>query len=154
MYTSVLFVHGWLRWLVLLAGLLALVSAIIGVNTRRPWTPDDDKAGLWFTIALDLQMLIGLILYGALSPVTAGALIDMAAAMKDAPTRFFAVEHPVGMIVAIALAHIGRVRIRKATDSESRHKRALVFFGLSLLILLLSIPWPIGPGARPLFRGF
>src|SRR5690349_4643975 len=146
MYTSLLFVHGWLRWLVLLAGLLALVSAITGVNTRRPWTPDDDKAGRWFTIALDVQMLIGLILYGLLSPVTRGAFIDMAAAMKDAPTRFFAVEHPTGMIVALALAHIGRVRVRKAADSESRHKRALIFFGLSLLILLLSIPWPFGPG--------
>ena len=51
------------------------------------------------------------------------------------------------------LAHIGRARIRKASDSESRHKRALVFFGLSLLVMLLSIPWPIGPGARSLFRG-
>ena len=82
MYTSVLFVHGWLRWLVLLAGLLALVSAITGVKTRRPWTPDDDKSGLWFIIALDLQFLIGLVLYGALSPVTAGAFIDMAAACE------------------------------------------------------------------------
>ena len=36
------------------------------------------------------------------------------------------------MIVAIALAHVGRVRVRKATDSESKHKRALIFFGLSL----------------------
>ena len=51
------------------------------------------------------------------------------------------------------LAHVGRVRIRKAPDSESRHKRALVFFGLALLVLLLSMPWPIGPGARSLFRG-
>ena len=77
-------------------------------------------------------MLLGLVLYGFLSPVTQSAFVDMAAAMRAAPVRFFAVEHPVGMIVAIALAHVGRVRIRKATDSESRHKRALVFFGLAL----------------------
>ena len=108
---------------------------------------------MWFTAALDLQMLIGLVLYAFLSPVTQSAFVDMAAAMRAAPIRFFAVEHPVGMIVAIALAHVGRVRIRKATDSESRHKRALVFFGLALLVLLLSMPWPIGPGARSLFRG-
>jgi hypothetical protein len=37
--------------------------------------------------------------------------------------------------------------------SESKHKTALIFFGLTLLVLLLSIPWPIGPGARSLFRG-
>lgn len=153
MYDFVLLAHSWLRWLVLLAALAAVARAIGGVSTRRPWTPVDDRAGLWLTGALDLQLLLGLILYIFLSPVTKSAFVDMAAAMKGAPIRFFAVEHPVGMIVAIALAHVGRVRIRKAADSESRHKQALVFFGLSLLVMLLSIPWPIGPGARSLFRG-
>jgi hypothetical protein len=108
---------------------------------------------MWFVAALDLQLLIGLLLYVFLSPVTQSAFVDMAAAMGASDIRFFAVEHPFGMIVAIALAHVGRVRIRKAPDSESRHKRALIFFGLSLLILLASIPWPFSPGARPIFRG-
>ena len=153
MYELVLVAHSWLRWLVLLADLAAVARAIGGVSTRRPWTPVDDRAGLWMTAALDLQMLLGLVLYIFLSPVTKSAFVDMAAAMREAPIRFFAVEHPVGMIVAIALAHIGRVRLRKAADSESRHKTALVFFGLSLVVLLLSMPWPIGPGARSLFRG-
>jgi hypothetical protein len=151
----VLFAHSWLRWLVLLAGLAAVVRAIVGVNTRRPWTPLDDRGGMWFTAALDLQMLLGLVLYGVfmMSPAGQDARADMGAAMRDAPTRFFLVEHPVGMIVAIALAHVGRVRVRKAPDSESRHKRALIFFGLSVAVMLLSIPWPISPAARSLFRG-
>ena len=46
-----------------------------------------------------------------------------------------------------------KARARKAADSAARHKTALVFYGLSLVVLLLSIPWPIGPGARSLFRG-
>jgi hypothetical protein len=151
----VLFAHSWMRWLVLLAGLAALVRAVTGVNTRRPWTPLDDRGGMWFTAALDLQMLLGLALYGVfmVSPAGQEARADMGAAMRDAPTRFFLVEHPFGMIAAIVLAHVGRVRIRKATDSESRHKRALLFFGLSMVVLLLSTPWPISPAARALFRG-
>jgi hypothetical protein len=153
MYDLLLFAHSWLRWLVLLAALIAVARAVSGVSTRRPWTPVDERAGKWLTTALDLQMLLGLILYIFLSPVTKSAFVDMAAAMQAAPIRFFAVEHPVGMIVAIALAHVGRARARKAADSQSRHKQALAFFGLSLLVTLLSIPWPIGPGARSLFRG-
>jgi hypothetical protein len=153
MYDFALFAHSWLRWLVILAALAAVARAVSGVSTRRPWTPVDERAGLWLTAGLDLQMLLGLILYIFLSPVTKSAFVDMAAAMRAAPIRFFAVEHPVGMIVAIALAHVGRARARKAADSESRHKQALVFFGLSLLVLLLSMPWPVGPGARSLFRG-
>ena len=153
MYDSLLFAHSWLRWLVLLTALAAVARAVSGVSTRRPWTPVDDRAGKWLTAALDLQMLLGLILYIFLSPVTKSAFVDMAAAMQAAPIRFFAVEHPIGMIAAIALAHVGRARARKAGDSESRHKQALIFFGLALLVMLLSIPWPIGPGARSLFRG-
>ena len=153
MYDLLLLSHSWLRWLVLLAFVAALARAIGGVSTRRPWTPVDTRAGIWLTASLDLQMLLGLILYIFLSPVTQSAFVDMAAAMRAAPIRFFAVEHPVGMIVAIALAHVGRARVGKATASESKHKLALIFFGLSLLVLLLSIPWPIGPGARSLFRG-
>jgi len=153
MYDFLLFTHSWLRWLVLVAALIAVARAVSGVSTRRPWTPVDERAGLWLTASLDLQMLLGLILYIFLSPVTKSAFVDMAAAMQAAPIRFFVVEHPVGMIVAIALAHVGRARVRKAGDSESRHRQALVFFGLSLLVMLLSMPWPIGPGARSLFRG-
>jgi hypothetical protein len=153
MYDLLLLAHSWLRWLVLLAALAAVARAIGGVGTRRPWTPVDDRAGVWLTAALDLQMLLGLVLYISLSPVTTSAFVDMAAAMREAPIRFFVVEHPVGMIVAIALAHVGRARSRKAADSESKHRQALIFFGLSLVVLLLSIPWPIGPGARTLFRG-
>lgn len=153
MYDLLLFAHSWLRWLVLLAVLMAVARAAGGVSTRRPWTPVDDRAGMWMTASLDLQMLIGIVLYGFLSPVTKSAFVDMAAAMRAAPIRFFVVEHPVGMIVAIALAHIGRGRVRKAATSEAKHKRALIFFGLALLVLLLSIPWPVGPGARSLLRG-
>src|SRR5690349_7066572 len=142
MYNLVLLAHSWLRWLVLLAALVAIVRAIGGVITRRPWTPVDDRSGLWLTASLDLQMLLGLVLFLFLSPVTRSGFVDMAAAMKVPDVRFFLADHPVGIIIAIALAHVGRVRIRKAGDSESRHKRAVIFFGLALAMLLLSIPWP------------
>ena len=153
MYNLVLFAHSWFRWLVLLAALVALARAISGVSTRRPWTPVDDRAGLWLTASLDLQMLLGLVLFIFLSPVTKSGFVDMAAAMKAPDVRFFLADHPVGMIIAIALAHVGRVRIRKAGDSESRHKRALIFFVLALAMILLSIPWPFLSAPRPLFRG-
>ena len=70
MYGTVLLLHSLLRWAVLLTGLLAAVRAIWGWRSRRPWTLPDERAGLWFTISLDLQFLLGLLLYVALSPIT------------------------------------------------------------------------------------
>jgi hypothetical protein len=152
MYTALLVLHSWLRWLVVLAGIAVLGGAVAGVSTRRAWLPVDNVRLALFTHSLDVQMLIGLILYAFLSPVTRSGFENMQLTMRDPILRFFVVEHLVGMVVAIALAHVGRARVRKAVDAAARHRAALTFVGLAMVALLLSIPWPGMPGGRELFR--
>jgi hypothetical protein len=152
MYTALLFIHSWLRWLVILSGLAALGGAISGVSTRRAWLPVDNLRLKIFSMSLDVQMLIGLILYVFLSPVTASGFADMRLTMRDPILRFFVVEHIVGMIIAVALTHVGRARVRKASEAFARHRTVLIFIGLAMVALLLSIPWPGMPGGRELFR--
>lgn len=141
MYPIFLLVHSWLRWLVLAAGLAAVVRG----GSRG------SNAGKWYTILLDTQLLIGLLLYFAISPVTTAALGDFAAAMRTPQVRYFAVEHVFGMLIAISLAHVGRSRVRKAPD-ERKARTAAIFYGLSVVALLVSIPWPGMTAGRPLFR--
>ena len=150
-YAGVLVVHSWLRWLVILAGLLAFVRAATGAASGKAWTPADDRATAWFGRLFDLQFLLGLILYVFLSPFTHAAFANFGAAMKDDVSRFWAVEHIVGMVVAAALLHIGQIRARR-TDSLRRHRVIAIFFGLALLFVLASIPWPGLPYGRPLLR--
>jgi hypothetical protein len=153
MYVVLVIVHSWLRWLLLLAALNALGRAIGGASSGRPWAAGDSRAGKWLVILFDAQFLIGLFLYVALSPLTQTAFADFGAAMRQPDLRFWAVEHIAGMLVASALLHIGRKRTQTLPE-RSRHKAAAIFFGLSLLVVLLSIPWPGMPAGRPLFRGF
>jgi hypothetical protein len=153
MYTLSLTIHSWLRWLVLAAALVVIVRAIAGLVRQRPWSSADGTAARVFVASLDVQVLIGLLIYAALSPFTLEAWGDMRATMRNAPLRFIAIEHPVGMLVAVVLAHIGAGRLRRATDLVRRHRSALIFFGLALLVLLISIPWPGTPAGRPLLRG-
>ena len=148
-YLYTLTLHSWLRWLVLALGLVAFIRALTA--GRRPWGPADDRSALWFTIVLDIQVLIGLVLYLMLSPITHEAMGNFGAAMKSPTLRFWAVEHGFGILIGVALAHIGRGRIRKA-DPARRHKIAAIFFGLALLAILVSLPWPGTPNARPLVR--
>ena len=153
MYSTMLATHSVVRWVVLLAGLVAVARALSGLRTAGRWTPSDDLSGRLFTVSLDIQVLLGLVLYGVLSPVTAAALGNLGAAMDDPLLRYWAVEHIAGMIVAVALAHVGRVRIRRALDTRSRHRTAAVFFGLALLAIVVSIPWPGLAVGRPIFPG-
>lgn len=154
MYEALVIAHSWLRWLVLLTALFAFFRAIGGRMSRRDWDRADEAAGWLFVMSLDLQVVIGVVLYLFLSPYTMSAWSNMPEAMRDSSVRFWAVEHLVGMLGGAALAHIGRAKIRKASDPARRHFLAAVFFGLALLVIFASIPWPFMPAARPLYRGF
>ena len=150
MYSIILLLHSWLRWAVLLAGFVVVARAL--ARGGRPWTPTDERAGSWFVITLDLQLLLGALLYFALSPITRQAFDDFGAAMRTSGIRFWAVEHVFGMVVGLFLAHMGAVRIRKAPHDARRHRRAVLYFTLALIAILAAIPWPGMPNWRPLFR--
>jgi hypothetical protein len=152
MYSFVIALHSLVRWAVLIAGLLAVARGITGWRRRRPWTLADERAGLWFTISLDVQFLLGLTLYLFLSPITSAAFHDFGSVMGNAGLRFWTVEHVVGMVVGIALAHVGRGRIHKTGSDERRQKLAAIFFTLSILVIAASVPWPGMPYGRPLLR--
>jgi hypothetical protein len=151
LYAVVLTIHSWLRWIVLLAGIAAFMRAALGASRRSPWTMADDRSGLWFSILLDVQVLVGLVLYIFLSPFTHAAFGNLGDAMRNSGLRFWAVEHIFGMIIAIGLVHIGRSRLRKV-DERRRHRVAAIFYGLALVVIAISIPWPGTLAGRPLLR--
>lgn len=132
--------HNLVRWFVLIAGVLAFVVMITGLSGRR-FGPGDRRAGLIFTAVLDLQLLVGLILF-FVSPITSGAMQNMGAAMSDAFMRFFLVEHTLMMVLAIVAAHIGYSQTKKAAlPDRSRFMRGTIWYGISLVLIFAAIPW-------------
>jgi len=133
--------------------ILAVASSFMTREASSEAPDPVDRWGLVFTASLDLQMLLGLLLYLVLSPTTAAIFKDFGGAMKDPVARFWAVEHVGTMILAVALAHVGRVLGRKAKSPASKRMRLLICFGVSLLAILGGTPWPGMPAGRELFRG-
>ena len=149
MYTFVLSTHNIVRWLLLIVELVAIVMAFIGWFGKKDWRNADDKTGLAYTILMDVNLLLGLLLYIFLSPITRAAFADFGAAMGVAELRFYAVEHIFGMVVAVILVHVGRALSKKAAEPMKKHRAAAIWYTVSLLVILAMIPWD-----RPLFRGF
>jgi heme A synthase len=150
MYTTVLFLHSWIRWIALVAGVGVTLAALRGKVEGE--TSIADRWGLVAMMALDVQMLLGLVLYLGLSPNMREILNHFGESMKRADTRFWAVEHISAMFVAVALSHVGRVLARKAKTPAAKRRRLLVCFGLATLLMILGMPWPGRPGGRDLFR--
>jgi hypothetical protein len=140
-----LHLHNFMRWLVLLTGIWAVLRTLPMLSGKRPVLNSDRKAGLFFMISCDIQLLLGLYLYFSRGWATQ---LSNGGVMGNAGMRFWTVEHSVGMLLAILLAHIGYASLKRGVG-----KRAGIMFLFSLLIILLTIPWPfreaIGRGLFP-----
>jgi hypothetical protein len=150
MYTTVLILHSWIRWVALVAVIGALFAAVRGKVEGSESVAD--RWGLIAMMALDIQLLLGLLLYLVVSPNMVEIRAHFGEAMRNPQLRFWAVEHITAMFVAVILAHVGRVLARKATTTAAKRSRLLACFGVAAVALLLGQPWPGMPAGRPLFR--
>ena len=141
-YAMVLTIHSLVRWVVVIAGIAAVIMAFAGWFGNRRWTSSTVRVNMLFTTFLDLNILLGIFLYFILSPITRGAFQNMGDAMKDSNARFFAIEHWLLMIVAVVVAHIGTSRAKKAADDKGKFKQAAIFFTIAMILVFLGIPWP------------
>ena len=111
-----------------------------------------DRWGRIFIIALDVQLLLGVLLYGMYSPYTTAAMKDFGGAMRDPVLRFWAVEHLTLMLSAVIVAHVGKVLARKTTDPAKKRMRLLLCFGVALVLILVGMPWSDMLKGQRLFR--
>lgn len=148
-YQMVLALHNIVRWVALILGILAAVRGFLGWFQNTEWADLDRKFGLYFTISIDIQLLLGLVLYFVLSPITTAAVRDFGTAMGNSGFRFFAVEHAIMMLLAVVFAHLGSALPKRADRSNAKHRRAAIWFTLAVLAMLLGMPW-----MRPLFPAF
>jgi hypothetical protein len=143
MYQTLVQLHSIGRWILLLLLLIAIFKSATGLANNRLYVKSDNTIGLLLTIFSDLMLLIGLYLWFA-GPWGYHAIesTGMGAIMKNSVSRFYAVEHNVGMIIAIALIHIGKAQGKKNIIDIRKHRRAFWFYLIALLIILISVPWP------------
>lgn len=132
------------------------MALVAGVGTTFAAARRQDAvAERWAMVTmmtLDIQLLLGLLLYLVVSPNMREILAHFGDAMKDPTSRFWAVEHITAMMLAVVLAHVGRVLARKAASADKKRARLLVCFGLATVLMIVGMPWPGRPGGRPLFR--
>ncbi|WP_421897018.1 hypothetical protein [Marinoscillum sp.] len=140
-YTAFLHIHSTLRWVALALAIFVTVKSLMGLSGKSVFGKKDNIFAASFVGTMHLQLLLGLILYFFLSPITESALSDFGGAMKNPELRFWAVEHTTMMVLAVVAAQIGRSKSKKAADSAQKFKLQAIFFGAALLLMLAGIPW-------------
>nr|WP_319400133.1 hypothetical protein [uncultured Carboxylicivirga sp.] len=136
MYNGLLHAHSGLRYIVILLLLTVLIQSFIGWTRKRKFNNIHRKVSVISMSLLHVQLLIGAVLF-FISPkvvfdndLFGGAII-----------RFFTLEHPLLMLVAIAVITIGQVRSKSFTNYKS-HKRIFWANLIGFILIMISIPWP------------
>lgn len=144
MYRAIYYLHSYWAYMVILVVFLATINALIGVFSKKPYGAKDFRISLFALICTHLQLLIGLILF-FVSPkiVWFSENVDMGLIMKNSTMRMYNVEHPLLMIIAIALITIGYSKHKKKLSSAPKFKTLAIFYTLAFATILAMIPWSI-----------
>jgi hypothetical protein len=139
MIAGLLHLHSFLRWVILLLLLVSLYYSFVKSERIK-------STGLWLMITSHVMLVIGL--YQWFRDVF--NYPDFKSVVATPALRFFKMEHPVMMVIAVILITLAR---RKA--KELNYRSHSIMLGVALLIILAMIPWPFREAAiaRPWFPG-
>ncbi|MCA9986061.1 MAG: hypothetical protein KDE59_17260 [Anaerolineales bacterium] len=118
--------HGGIRWLVVVAGVLALIKFVAGWLSNSSFGLLDRRLSLAFTILMDINVLIGLIIF-------------VTGFFGDLPGEVLRIrsEHAVTMILAVAAAHMS-ARWKNAAD-KIRFRQTAIFFLIAMLLVVAGV---------------
>lgn len=127
--------HSLVRYALLLALLYAFFVNLRGVLQQRPILTGERTITILAMVLCHVQLVLGALLlalnWGAYNNPDAIAF-----------GRFVKFEHSVPMVLAIALITVGRMLSKKAQTERAKQMRIVIFYGIGLLLILASIPWP------------
>ena len=119
MGTLILQTHGLVRWLVLIAGLLVILRAGWGWFSNLSYEKPDNILGAAFTGLVDLNVLLGIIVF-----------IALASAIQHPAAEI----HAAIMIVSAVIAHVAR-RLSRSREGKVKH----LFQGVGVLVTFVLI---------------
>ncbi|MFT3677157.1 MAG: hypothetical protein QM781_14775 [Chitinophagaceae bacterium] len=143
METGMMHLHNLLRWIIIILLVWSIIKAYTGWQKKKSFSPSDRRIWLFTLISAHTTFVVGLYLwlwgrYGWLKL----NLPEGESVMSNKFFRFFLIEHPLFMFVAIVLITLGYGMAKKPIPDESKFKRAFWLFVVALLMILVAIPWP------------
>jgi hypothetical protein len=117
--------HSGVRWLVLLALLFAIVTAVR--NLKAEWTEQSIRPFSIAAVLFDIQVTLGIITY-------------VVGKTWESDDSFISRIHPLVMIIALGVLHMSIARARKSATTAS-YRTLLIGTVASLALVLAAIPW-------------
>ena len=152
MYQVLIFLHSYLRWLVLISLIVSVYKAFSGYFSNTAFTKINNAIRHWTATIAHIQLMIGVTLYFQ-SPLIKYFLKNGNSSKEGFGYLFFGMIHSTLMLVAIVLVTIGSASAKRKEPDREKFRTILVWYSIALIIIFIAIPWPFSPFAnRPYLR--
>ncbi|UQN05994.1 hypothetical protein [Deinococcus sp. QL22] len=141
LYLILLTFHNITRWLVVIAGVWTLIRTVPALSGSKSFTAADRRPVVLFAGSVHLQVVLGLLLFGLLGSQGAGAFADRSSSYQW--------QHVGLSLIAAVTATLASALSKRAATDRAKFRVAALWTAVTLLILLVSIPW-----WRPVLRLF
>ena len=129
--------HSGLRWIIILLLLTAIMNSFFKMLIRSDYKKFDKVLSIASLSSVHLQIILGILLY-FISP----KVIFKAESLSNSMLRFFLVEHALLMLLSATAISIGFRITKKTSVPYDKHLNTFLFYTISLLLIVFSIPWP------------
>lgn len=154
MYAFLLSLHSLLRWSLLFFLVVAICCALKGLWLRKPFSKFDNAVRHWTATVAHVQLIVGVLLY-VKSPIIQYFWSNVNEHFQIKELTFFGIFHILMMLIAVLIITIGSAMAKRKSTDVSKFSTMLIWYLVSLIIILILIPWPFSPFAqRPFFRSF
>jgi hypothetical protein len=136
-YTAIITIHSILRWIILFVFIYSLIILFYKWFTNKELDRISQRINTFVVVLCHLQIVIGFSLYFVSPKVVFASYM-----FKSSLLRFFTLEHVTLMTLAIILLTIGNIKSKNNPDKVKAVKQCALWFTVSFLIIILSIPWP------------
>ena len=131
--------HSGFRWIALILIIFTIYKAFLGIKNAEEYTAKHKMLALGSLIVFHTMVLIGFSLLFS-SPKT--GLVEI----FSQPYRFFTLEHPIMMTIAVILVTMGYSKAKKEESARMKFRKILIFYSIALIVTIIAIPWPFRAG--------
>ncbi|PLX05472.1 MAG: hypothetical protein C0598_14530 [Marinilabiliales bacterium] len=136
MYSIIQNSHSGFMWLVLTMLAISIIVSLVAIITKKSFFSKS-----LFTVTkylMYLQFLLGATLM-FISP----KVQYESGFMKSESLRFYGMEHPLMMFIAIGLVSMGIFFAKKKSDFAKKNRTILIYFIISTAIIAYMVPWDV-----------
>jgi uncharacterized membrane protein len=134
-------IHSYWAYIVLLILIIAVINAIIGFTSKKEFKANDLRISLFALITAHIQLILGFMAYYTSLYYETMQNVGMGEVMKNSDLRKPLIEHPLLIIIAIALITIGFSKHKKKTADTAKFKTIAIYYAIALILILAVIPW-------------